>query len=191
MFVILSDKYLKSPNCMYELLECGETARRKMKCFASASGSYRLPDAKMMGPNERYDCAEYWDDEFKKLDARVRKNPSLLAKADFNRYKLMHDFARHVGDMLALIADTGIVPKRSSSNLTLFSSGQVIRHEHFLWETPGKTAPTDPRFVRQSVKFVHYVSRRFGTVPRHLQPRDFDQLVKYGFGDEMPSASSK
>ena len=55
----------------------------------------------------------------------------------------------------------GTVPKRSSSNLTLFSSGQVIRHEHFLWETPGKTAPTDPRFVRQSVKFVHYVSRRF------------------------------
>ena len=56
---------------------------------------------------------------------------------------------------------SGIVPKRSSSNLTLFSSGQVIRHEHFLWETPGKIAPTDPRFVRQSVKFVHYVSRRF------------------------------
>ena len=34
------------------------------------------------------------------------EGPRLLGEADFNRYKLMQDFAHHVGDMLALIADT-------------------------------------------------------------------------------------
>ena len=58
-----------------------------------------------------------------------KKSPSLLGEADFNRYRLMQDFAHHVGDMLALIADT-------------------------------------------------------------LLPTDFDQLVKYGFGDEIPSSPS-
>ena len=131
VFVILSDKYLKSPYCMYELLEVWRNCKAEDEVFRKRIRVYRLPDAKMMSPLERFECAVYWDDEFTKLDKLVRKkSPSLLGEADFNRYRLMQDFAHHVGDMLALIADT-------------------------------------------------------------LQPTDFDQLVKYGFGDEMPSASSK
>ncbi len=130
VFVILSDKYLKSPNCMYELLEIWRNSKMADDEFVRRILVLRLEDAKMMGPNERYDCAEYWKGEFKKLDERLRRDPSLLSEADFKRYKLMHNFAHQVGDMLDLMADT-------------------------------------------------------------LQPLNFDQLVKYGFGDEMPSASSK
>ena len=52
----------------------------------------------------------------------------MLGKADFERYKLMQDFAHHVGDMLALIADT-------------------------------------------------------------LLPKDFDELIKHGFDDGIPTTS--
>jgi len=51
---------------------------------------------------------------------------------------------------------SGIVPNRSSSELTLFSSVQMTPHEDFHREIPGRTAPTGARFVWQSVKFVHY-----------------------------------
>ena len=59
----------------------------------------------------------------------------------------------------------GIVPNWSSSELTLFSSGQVTRHEDFQRETPGRMAPTGAHFVRQSVKFVTLLTRDFGTMP--------------------------
>ena len=49
----------------------------------------------------------------------------------------------------------GIVPNRHSSELTLFSSGRMTRHEDFRRGTPGRTALTGAPFARQSVKFVH------------------------------------
>ena len=107
VFVILSDKYLKSPYCMYELLEVWRNCKADDEVFRSRIRVFRLPDAKMMSPLERRECAKYWKEQFTELDALVReKSPSLLGEADFNRYKLMQDFAHHVGDMLALIADT-------------------------------------------------------------------------------------
>ena len=73
VFVILSDKYLKSPYCMYELLEVWRNCKAEDEVFRKRIRVYRLPDAKMMSPLERYDCAEYWDDEFTKLDELVRE----------------------------------------------------------------------------------------------------------------------
>jgi hypothetical protein len=51
---------------------------------------------------------------------------------------------------------SGIVPNRPSGDSTLFSSGQMATHEDLLRETPGRTGPARPSFIRQSVKFVHY-----------------------------------
>ena len=53
MFVILSDKYLKSPYCMYELLEVWRNCKAEDEVFRKRIRVYRLPDAKMMGPLER------------------------------------------------------------------------------------------------------------------------------------------
>jgi internalin A len=130
VFVILSDKYLKSPNCMYELLEIWRNSKMADEEFLRRILVYRLPDAKMSTPLERARCAKYWKEQFTELDALVREaGADLLGEADFKSYKLMQDFAHRVGDMLALIADT-------------------------------------------------------------LQPRNFDELVKYGFGDETPVSPS-
>jgi internalin A len=107
VFVILSEKYLRSPYCMYELLEVWRTSKMEDKVFRQRIRVYRLPDAKMSSPLERALCAKYWKEQFTELDAVVRQHGAdLLGPADFKRYKLMQDFAHRVGDMLALIADT-------------------------------------------------------------------------------------
>ena len=130
VFVILSDKYLKSPYCMYELLEVWRNCKADDEVFRQRIRVYRLPDAKMMSPLERARLRQVLERAVHGAGrTRARGRPDLLGEADFKRYKLMQDFAHHVGDMLALIADT-------------------------------------------------------------LQPTDFDQLVKYGFGDEIPSSPS-
>ncbi len=106
IFVILSGKYLQSPNCMYELFEVWRNCKRADHEFRERVRVYRLKDAHMMNPVDRTLCARYWREQFAKLDALVREDPRLLAIADFQRYKLMEEFAHHVGDVLALIADT-------------------------------------------------------------------------------------
>ena len=50
VFVILSDKYLKSPYCMYELLEVWRNSKMADEEFRRRIRVFRLPDAKMMTP---------------------------------------------------------------------------------------------------------------------------------------------
>jgi internalin A len=105
--VILSKKYLESPNCMFELLEIWRNSKMADEEFLRRILVHRLGDAKMLSPLYRARCAKYWKEQFTELDALVREaGADLLGEADFKNYKLMQDFARRVGDMLALIADT-------------------------------------------------------------------------------------
>ena len=53
VFVILSDKYLKSPYCMYELLEVWRNSKMADEEFRRRIRVFRLPDAKMLSPLER------------------------------------------------------------------------------------------------------------------------------------------
>ncbi len=107
VFVILSDKYLKSANCMYELMEVWRNCKMEDEEFRRRIRIFRLKNAKMMRPLDRARCAKYWKDQFEELDALVRaEGADLLGSPDFLRYKAMQDFAHRVGDVLALIADT-------------------------------------------------------------------------------------
>jgi internalin A len=107
VFVILSEKYLKSEFCMFELLEVWRNCKMDVEAFRGRIRVYRLPDAQMVTVDQRLRCASHWDKQFTELDKTVRKERAyLLGESDFKRYKLMRDFAHHVGEMLALIADT-------------------------------------------------------------------------------------
>jgi hypothetical protein len=55
--------------------------------------------------------------------------------------------------------ESGIVPKGSSVDLTLFSTDQLMPHRRFCRELPGKAPVSASCFARQSVKFVHYAER--------------------------------
>lgn len=107
VFVILSDKYLKSPNCMYELLEVWRNCKEELEAFRRRIRVFCLPDAKIFSVLERALRAKHWKEQFMEQDKLLREHgPTLLGDADFKRHRMTQDFAHHVGDMLALIADT-------------------------------------------------------------------------------------
>jgi internalin A len=111
VFVILSEKYLQSANCMYELWEVWRNSKMDREAFRERIRVYKLPDTKIFTPLDRVRCAKFWREQFRELDAIVSGGDAdLLGEADFRRYKQMSDFASHIGDMLALIADT-LLPK--------------------------------------------------------------------------------
>jgi internalin A len=107
IFVILSDKYLKSPNCMYELFEIWRNARLNDADFLARVRVYRLLDADIFSPKARAKIATYWKTQFAELDAELKQHGAdILGAEDFKNYKRMQDFAHHIGDILYVVADT-------------------------------------------------------------------------------------
>ena len=100
VFIILSDKYLKSPHCMYELFEVWRNCRQSDQEFLSRIRVYALPDAKIWSPLERAQCAIYWKNESAKLEALVNQHGfEIFGHKDYQHYKLMKDFSSHIGDI--------------------------------------------------------------------------------------------
>ena len=71
IFVVLSEKYIRSPFCMYELHEIYREARGKNDEFLSRIQAITLPDAKIYTPQERIEYARYWQEEDRKLSALI------------------------------------------------------------------------------------------------------------------------
>jgi len=70
VIVVISDKYLRSKNCMFELVEIAEN-----KQFSDRIFPIILPDAKIYDAVERLDYVEFWEKEKAKLNERIRNLP--------------------------------------------------------------------------------------------------------------------
>jgi hypothetical protein len=67
VIVVISDKYLRSRNCMYELVQIAEN-----KQFVDRIFPVVLADARIYDPVERLDYVEYWEKEKAKLNERMK-----------------------------------------------------------------------------------------------------------------------
>lgn len=65
IIVVISDKYLRSKNCMYELVEIAEN-----KQFADRIFPIVLSDAKIYNASDRLDYIAHWDNEKDKLNEK-------------------------------------------------------------------------------------------------------------------------
>jgi internalin A len=116
VFVVLSEKYLKSPYCMFELFEVWRNSRTDPVEFMERVKAYSLPCAKISTPLDRVQHAIYWKEQYEALDAAVKPHGlGILGVADLRQYKLMQDFAHRVSDILATVA--GVLQPHSFEEL--------------------------------------------------------------------------
>jgi internalin A len=101
VFVVLSNKYLKSPDCMYELYELWRNCRQDDQEFLRHVRVYTLPGTEIWTPLARAKCAEYWENEYRELEPRLRH----LGESDFRRYRCMKAFYEQIGEILATVTD--------------------------------------------------------------------------------------
>ena len=119
VFVILSEKYLRSPYCMFELLEIWRHSRGDEADFRRRVRIYALPDAKARTPIERIRLARDWKREHDEISDMIKEDGGeIVGTQDFQRFKLMADFYRHVPDILATMFDT--VQPRSFEELVQY-----------------------------------------------------------------------
>jgi hypothetical protein len=67
VIVVISDKYLRSPNCMYELVEIARNKDIYDRIFPIV-----LPDADIYNPVSRIKYIKHWEDKLKELDDAIR-----------------------------------------------------------------------------------------------------------------------
>ncbi|MEH2300912.1 MAG: COR domain-containing protein [Nostoc sp.] len=68
VILVISDQYLKSENCMYELVEISKNGNLYQRIFPII-----LADANIFNPIERIKYIEYWEEKIKELNAVLKK----------------------------------------------------------------------------------------------------------------------
>ncbi len=134
VFVILSDKYLRSGFCMYELFEVWRNSKWDDQDFLGRVRVYALPDAAIFGIKQRLQYAILWKQRFEEVEAEIRQHGAvILGPKDFNEFRLMKQFYLNVSEVLATIAD--IVLPRSFEQLQEYGLADLL--------TPTPSARTD------------------------------------------------
>lgn len=67
IIVVISDAYLKSENCMYQMLEIHKNKNMWNRIFPIV-----LPDAKIYNDIERIDYINFWDDKINQLNKKIK-----------------------------------------------------------------------------------------------------------------------
>ena len=99
VFVVLSDKYLKSFNCMFELTEIWNYSRRNEEEFARRTRVYALPCLNIYDDLVHEEYVTYWEREVAKLRPKVHS----FATIKHAKYRRMKSFILEMSEILAMI----------------------------------------------------------------------------------------
>ncbi len=100
VIVVISDKYLKSQYCMFELLEIYQN-----RDFINRIFPVMLSDAEIIDPISKLDYLTYWKNEKEKLDKAIKEHgldAITVVGDDYKTYKRIYD---HLGKLTNLLTD--------------------------------------------------------------------------------------
>jgi len=114
VYVVLSQKYLRSPFCMFELHEIYRECSRRDNKLGRRDDEFRrcvrvitLPNTDIFDPFDRIAHARRWRDERDRLAALIRDcGVDVTGEDATRRVRLMTRFTNDTADILALVADT-------------------------------------------------------------------------------------
>ncbi|HMS82227.1 MAG TPA: COR domain-containing protein [Nitrospira sp.] len=105
ILVVISDKYLRSEYCMYELFRIFRNCADKPERFLRKVIPLLLPDSKIDELDDRLERAVHWTTLEEKLESRVKDNVVAVGTEFFRKFKLIGEFARNTSDMLEHLVD--------------------------------------------------------------------------------------
>ncbi len=105
ILAVISDKYLKSENCMYELFNIYRNCASKPERFLGKVIPLVLPDAALNSLATRFTRAIHWKNERAALEPLIRDNLEAAGNEIIRKFRLLDEFARNTSDMLELLAD--------------------------------------------------------------------------------------
>lgn len=106
VLVVLSDKYLRSPNCMRELLHLFQRSQGDRADLMSRIIAVIPPDLKIDRGRDRLVYVRHWHEEYVALESAYRElGVTAMGAADREEWLAIQDFQHRVSDIMAWVAD--------------------------------------------------------------------------------------
>ena len=105
VLVVVSDKYLRSEYCMYELFRIYRNCADKPDRFLRKVVPMILSDSRIDSLPDRLQRAIHWTDQEAKLKPLVESNVAAVGTEFFRKFKLIGEFARNTSNMLEHLVD--------------------------------------------------------------------------------------
>ena len=105
VLAIISDKYLRSEYCMYELFRIYRNCADRPERFVAKVIPMILPDAKIDSGTSRLKRAIFWDEQQREQQPLVERHVNVVGAEFFRKFKLIGEFARNTSDMLEHLVD--------------------------------------------------------------------------------------
>jgi hypothetical protein len=121
IITVISDKYLKSRNCMYELVQISENARSN-EALRDRIFPIVLSSAKIYDPRDRIQYISYWQNECEALNTEIQKlgnltNTSELQK-DLNAYAKFREIIDNLSKLLSDMKSINLDMERNDVTLS-------------------------------------------------------------------------
>lgn len=111
VIVILSDAYLRSPNCMYELLQIWNCRNDDPDRFFKRIRILPLPGTKIFSMRDRLAYATYWKNQRDEIAIVIDENGiDLLGPSELNHLKNTSNIAQNISEVLCQISDILLEP---------------------------------------------------------------------------------
>jgi TIR domain/Effector-associated domain 11 len=103
--VAISDKYLKSPNCMFELYEIYRNSQLEKDKFLEKIFPIRVESIRLSDPKVLDVYFEYWEQQEKEWAELIIKRGTRISPAQHERYKRIKTIAAELGEFLEILSD--------------------------------------------------------------------------------------
>ena len=100
ILAVISDKYLRSEYCIYELFRIYRNCADQPDRFLGKVIPLILPDAKLNSSKNRLLRAVYWTEQEKELMPLVQAYVEAVGTEFFKKFKLIGEFARNASNLL-------------------------------------------------------------------------------------------
>jgi hypothetical protein len=108
VLMVISDAYLKSKNCLYEVLEVLKDENYKNRIFPIV-----LTDAKIYSPSNRLEYLNYWKNEYQKLKTAIANYSPEEVISVTQDLKVLRDINGSIVDFMSIISDIKNIPIES------------------------------------------------------------------------------
>ncbi len=106
IFAFLSDKYLKSAHCMFELSEVWRNCRQRDTEFKEKTRVYILPCARIDTVVDRASYAAFWQDEYERVEVIIRERGwETIGVRGLLVHQHSKSYSQQISDLLTLISD--------------------------------------------------------------------------------------
>jgi TIR domain len=169
VFIFLSDKYLHSPYCMFELFEIWRNSRQDKARFLSHVRFFTVDGAKIGKTDEWLNYTEFWQRERDQLRQAIdRVGWRDAGEEATRRYRNMETFAGEVSNILALFAD--VVQARTFDDFLRYGFDDPPENqEESVLRNPDAISQAHPSLAATAAPFP----RGFEAVQRRSAPTIF------------------